>query len=88
MIVVASTAVSSLIGSSNSASSKELFTEHCSKCHRKDGSGIKSVYPPLKNADYVSKNDPQELLRGMLFGRSGKITVNGVNYNGSVKTRT
>jgi mono/diheme cytochrome c family protein len=65
---------------------KELYIEHCSKCHRKDGRGIKRVYPPLKKADYIKNNDKIELLRGMLFGRSGSITVNGVTYNGVMIT--
>ncbi|HPI19456.1 MAG TPA: cytochrome c [Candidatus Kapabacteria bacterium] len=65
---------------------KELYIEHCSKCHRKDGRGIKKVYPPLKEADYIKNSNQIELLRGMLFGRSGSITVNGVTYNGVMIT--
>lgn len=65
---------------------KKLYIEHCSKCHRKDGRGIKGVYPPLKNSDYVQKGDKIELLRGMLFGRSGKIVVNGEVYYGVMTT--
>jgi cytochrome c553 len=65
---------------------EKLYINQCSKCHRKNGAGIKNVYPPLKNADYIKKVDTQELLRGMIFGRSGKITVNGVTYNGVMVT--
>lgn len=65
---------------------EKLFIGHCSKCHRKDGRGIKGVYPPLKNSDYVQKGDKIELLRGMLFGRSGKIIVNGQVYYGVMIT--
>lgn len=65
---------------------KKLYIEQCSKCHRKDGRGIKSVYPPLKNSDYVQNGDKIELLRGMLFGRSGKIVVNGEIYYGVMTT--
>jgi cytochrome c len=65
---------------------KKLYIEQCSKCHRKDGRGIKGVYPPLKNSDYVQKGDKIELLRGMLFGRSGKIVVNGEVYYGVMLT--
>lgn len=66
--------------------SKELYINNCSKCHRKDGSGIKGVYPPLKNSDYIPKNSTSELLRGMLFGRSGRLTINGTTYNGVMTT--
>ena len=65
---------------------KKLYIEQCSKCHRKNGKGVKLVYPPLKNSDYVRKNDKIELLRGMLFGREGKIVVNGYTYKGVMTT--
>lgn len=64
----------------------KLFIEQCSKCHRKDGRGIKGVYPPVKNSDYIQKGDKIELLRGMIFGRSGKIIVNGEIYYGVMIT--
>ncbi len=65
---------------------KKLYIEQCSKCHRKNGKGVKLVYPPLRNADYIKKNDKYELLRGMLFGREGKIVVNGYTYKGVMTT--
>lgn len=64
----------------------ELYKKHCSKCHRNNGEGIKKVYPPIKNADYIKNASTEELLRGMLFGRSGKVVVNGVSYNGVMTT--
>ncbi len=63
-----------------------LYKKHCSKCHRNSGDGIKKVYPPIKNADYIKNSNTEELLRGMLFGRSGKVIVNGVTYNGVMTT--
>lgn len=86
IVVLSVSGFDTLMGLSNTKRGKDLYSKHCSNCHRKDGSGIKSVYPPLKNADYIKKNDSQELLRGMLFGRSGKITVNGASYNGVMTT--
>lgn len=86
IVVLAVSGYDTLMGLSNTKRGKDLYAKHCTNCHRKDGSGIKSVYPPLKNADYIRKYDSQELLRGMLFGRSGKITVNGVTYNGVMTT--
>ena len=70
----------------NAQRGEQLYMEQCSKCHRKGGSGVKDVYPPLKNADYVKNGDNIELLRGMLYGRSGKITVNGITYQGVMTT--
>ena len=68
------------------ARGKKLYIKQCSKCHRKNGKGIKTVYPPLKNSDYIKNGDKIELLRGMLFGREGKITVNGYTYKGVMTT--
>jgi len=65
---------------------KDLYIQQCSKCHRKNGKGVKLVYPPLRDADYVQQGDKVELLRGMLFGREGKITVNGYTYRGVMTT--
>ncbi len=68
------------------ARAENLYINQCANCHRKDGSGVKRVYPPLKNADYVRDGNKIELLRGMLFGRSGRIVVNGYTYNGVMTT--
>lgn len=65
---------------------ESLFIDQCSKCHRKSGSGVKDVYPPLKNADYVQKGDNIELIRGMIYGREGRIVVNGIAYQGVMTT--
>ncbi|MBM2815783.1 MAG: nirK [Ignavibacteria bacterium] len=63
-----------------------LYRYQCSKCHRNTGKGIKYVYPPLKNSDYIRKETTVELLRGMIYGRSGVIVVNGESYNGVMTT--
>ena len=65
---------------------KKLYVQQCSKCHRKNGKGVKLVYPPLRNSDYVKQGDVIELLRGMLYGREGRIVVNGYTYKGVMTT--
>lgn len=64
----------------------KLYKKYCSKCHKNNGEGIKRVYPPIKDADYIKNAGKNELLRGMLFGRSGSVVVNGVKYNGVMTT--
>jgi nitrite reductase (NO-forming) len=86
LLIIIDSSQSSINLSYSASGSKELFINNCSKCHRRDGSGIKGVYPPLKNSDYIPKNTTSELLRGMLFGRSGRLSVNGTNYNGVMTT--
>jgi mono/diheme cytochrome c family protein len=78
-----------LTGSSseyNKKRAEQLYMEHCSKCHRKDGRGVRRVYPPLLKADYIENASTKDLLRGMIYGRSGRITVNGITYNGVMTT--
>lgn len=70
----------------NVKKAEELYMFQCSKCHRKSGSGVKDVYPPLKNADYIKNGNSVELIRGMIFGRSGRIVVNGIPYQGVMTT--
>jgi mono/diheme cytochrome c family protein len=96
IIIIFFSVVSSLIlsslnllgGNSNYDKSRgeQLYLEQCSKCHRNNGKGIKRVYPPLKNADYIRNATADNLLRGMIYGRSGKIVVNGETYNGVMTT--
>lgn len=65
---------------------KDLYIKYCSKCHRKNGKGVKLVYPPIRDADYIRNGSVVELLRGILYGREGKITVNGYTYQGVMTT--
>ncbi len=62
------------------AAGKQLFTGTCSVCHQANGEGLKGVFPPLAKSDYFAKN-PKKMVNAMLHGVSGKVTVNGVEYN-------
>jgi len=65
---------------------EDLYIKYCSKCHRKNGKGVKLVYPPVRDADYIKNGSVIELLRGIIFGREGRITVNGYTYQGVMTT--
>ena len=45
------------------------------------GEGVKGVFPPLAKSDYLFKNR-EASIRGIKFGQSGEIIVNGIKYNG------
>ncbi len=62
------------------AAGKQLFTGTCSVCHQANGEGLKGVFPPLAKSDYFAK-DPKKIIDAILHGVSGKVTVNGVEYN-------
>lgn len=62
------------------AAGKQLFNGTCSVCHQANGEGLANVFPPLAKSDYIAA-DPQRLVQAILHGLSGKVTVNGAEYN-------
>lgn len=59
---------------------KDIYIEKCQNCHGIDGKGLKGLYPPLKNADYV-KNNRALMVCIVQNGMEGEIIVNGKPYN-------
>ena len=60
---------------------QRVYEQNCQACHQADGSGIKGAFPPLAGADYLLA-DPKRSIDVLLKGLSGKINVNGAEYNG------
>ena len=58
-----------------------VYNANCAACHQPDGSGLTGAFPPLASSDYL-KGDRKQVLSAAMFGLSGPITVNGVDYNG------
>ncbi|HUP06526.1 MAG TPA: c-type cytochrome, partial [Caldimonas sp.] len=59
---------------------KSLFAGTCSVCHQADGKGLPGVFPPLAKSDYLAA-DVTRALRAVLHGLTGKVTVNGHEYD-------
>ena len=59
---------------------KNLYEEHCSNCHHKDGSGLVRLYPPLKNSDFLNAG-PIRTICIIRNGFSGELIVNGISFN-------
>jgi nitrite reductase (NO-forming) len=57
-----------------------LFVGTCSVCHQANGAGLPGVFPPLAKSDYLT-GDPKRAIDVVLRGLSGKVTVNGTEYN-------
>lgn len=59
---------------------EQLYQRHCSNCHQTDGSGLRSLYPPLDSSDFMVNNFHQVicLIRN---GKSGEMIVNGKSFN-------
>ena len=60
---------------------KSVYAAHCATCHQQEGEGIEGVYPPLAQSDYLMV-EKKRIIRQLLEGAAGEITVNDVVYNG------
>ncbi len=59
---------------------KALFEGTCSVCHQANGAGLPGVFPPLAKSDYLAA-DPKRAIEILLNGLTGKVVVNGQEYN-------
>lgn len=59
---------------------KALYNGTCSVCHQANGAGLNGVFPPLAQSDYLNA-DIQRSVGTVLHGLSGKVMVNGKEYN-------
>ena len=63
------------------AKGERVYNANCAACHQPNGKGLTGAFPPLAGSDYL-KGDRKKVMTAALFGLSGPITVNGVEYNG------
>lgn len=62
---------------------KAVFANNCASCHKADGAGEGTMYPPLVNDPVVNNADPAEQLAVVLKGLSGK-EIGGVDYSAAM----
>jgi nitrite reductase (NO-forming) len=62
------------------AAGKQLFAGTCSVCHQANGEGLPNVFPPLAKSDLLAA-DPKRAMTIVTHGLTGKITVNGHEYD-------
>lgn len=58
---------------------KRLYS-NCMSCHQANGRGLPPVYPPLRASEIVL-GDPETLVKIVMHGLEGKISVDGQVYN-------
>jgi nitrite reductase (NO-forming)/hydroxylamine reductase len=63
------------------AKGEQIYLANCSACHQPSGVGLPGAFPPLAQSDFL-EGDRKQVMAAALFGLSGPITVNGVDYNG------
>ncbi len=59
---------------------RDAYMKACVECHQSDGTGLLATFPPLAGSEWV-KGDTNTLLRILLGGLAGPITVKGQEYN-------
>ncbi|MEY3386335.1 MAG: hypothetical protein RIR53_1146 [Bacteroidota bacterium] len=64
------------------ARGQQVYTEYCKTCHQANGQGLGTVYPPLAKSDYLKNTPMPQIIKEVVNGKSGKIKVNGKEYNG------
>jgi nitrite reductase (NO-forming) len=57
-----------------------LYNGTCSVCHQNNGEGLPDVFPPLAKSDFLM-SDKDRAIAVVLNGLSGKVTVNGKDFN-------
>jgi len=62
------------------AAGQQLFAGTCSVCHQASGAGLPGVFPPLAKSDFLGQ-DPKRAIGIVLHGLSGKVKVNGKDYD-------
>jgi len=64
------------------ANGKKVYSNVCAACHQAEGQGLAGAFPPLAGSDVLAEGGGMVAVNAAVNGRSGPITVNGVEYNG------
>jgi len=63
------------------ADGEEIYNDFCIQCHLNTGEGVSGVFPPLAKSDFLV-NNIELSIKGLKYGMSGPIVVNGEEYDG------
>ncbi len=56
----------------------------CGACHQPNGQGTPGLFPPLAASEWVLEKDPSRIIRIVLDGVAGPMTVKGTAYNNAM----
>jgi len=68
------------VAGAQAADGQAMFLANCAACHQPTGLVLPNAFPPLAGSDYLMA-DKARAIRVVLTGLTGKITVNGAEYN-------
>jgi mono/diheme cytochrome c family protein len=60
---------------------QQVYMMVCFACHQPTGLGLPGMFPPLASSDWVSAPKPDRLIRMVLHGVTGPITLNGKPFS-------
>jgi len=58
-----------------------VYNMYCTACHQPNGRGLPGQFPPVAGSDWVQVDGPNRIIRIVLNGLQGPMTVNGAEYN-------
>lgn len=64
-------------------SGEAVYGSTCAACHQLNGEGMPGLFPPLAGAERV-RGDAGRLVRLVLHGLTGPVTVRGFTYDGQM----
>ncbi|MCP5559700.1 MAG: cytochrome c [Verrucomicrobiaceae bacterium] len=56
---------------------KTVYMTVCFACHQPTGMGLPNMFPPLAQSDWVNVPKPDRMIRMVLHGFTGPMTLNG-----------
>ncbi len=74
-------AASEAIDPARIAAGEQVYLTMCLACHQQTGQGLAGLFPPLAGSEWVTTNQPDRIIRIVLNGLQGEISVQGQTYN-------
>ncbi len=71
-------------GDDSYAKGQLLFEGTCKACHQSTGLGTPGQYPPLAGSEWVQAQNPNRLIRIVLHGAAGPLSVSGHEFVGAM----
>lgn len=60
---------------------KTVYMQVCFACHQPTGLGLPGMFPPLAGSDWTAAKKPDRMIRMVLHGVTGPVTINGKPFN-------
>lgn len=81
LVASAVAAIAMFSGAANADAGAAVFQKNCMACHQAAGQGMAGVFPPLAGNSNIT-DKPAYIAETIVKGKSGKVVVNGAEYNG------